>query len=67
MIQWKKYIAGCALGNTLELYDFILYGYFSYIIADQFFPKSVQTIAILLSFSVFASGCLVRPLGAILA
>jgi MHS family proline/betaine transporter-like MFS transporter len=62
--HWKKLIAGCVFGNVLVYYDFILYGYFSHIIAKLFFPTTSQFVSLLLTFSVFASGCLMRPIGA---
>ena len=66
MKNWKKLIFGCTIGNVLTVYDFILYGYFAHIISSLFFPKENQTIALILVFSVFASGCLIRPFGAVL-
>jgi MHS family proline/betaine transporter-like MFS transporter len=64
--HWKKLILGCALGNLLELYNFILYGYFSIILSKLFFPLSNPFVSLMLTFSVFAMGCLMRPLGALL-
>jgi len=59
----KTYIAGIA-GNTLEWYDFSVYGYFSDIIGKVFFPPSTSTNAALLeSFAVFGVAFLIRPLG----
>ena len=63
--NWQKLIAGCVFGNVLVYYDFILYGYFSHIIAKLFFPTTSQFVSLLLTFSVFASGCLMRPIGAV--
>jgi proline/betaine transport protein TphA len=53
-------------GNALEWYDFILYANFAPIIATLFFPAKDQRISILLTFTVFATGFLVRPFGALL-
>lgn len=54
-------LAGVA-GNALEWYDFALYGYFSDIIAKNFFPQDDQ-LALLESFVVMGGGFLVRPFG----
>jgi MHS family proline/betaine transporter-like MFS transporter len=61
MKQWKKYIPGCVAGNILELYQFIIYGYFSSIIGAQFFPTENSYSSLMIAFGVFATGSLVRP------
>ncbi|HVV68135.1 MAG TPA: MFS transporter [Gammaproteobacteria bacterium] len=53
------------VGNTLEWYDFLLYAYFAPIIAPLFFPAKTYFLSLLMTFSVFALGFLVRPLGAL--
>ena len=50
-------------GNALEWYDFALYGYFAPVIAKLFFPLQNEFVSFMITFSVFASGFLVRPLG----
>jgi MFS transporter, MHS family, proline/betaine transporter len=65
MTSWKKYIFGCAVGNILEWYDFILYGFFASTLAKLFFPTQDHFIALLLTFTIFASGCLIRPLSGV--
>lgn len=57
-----KFLAGVA-GNILEWYDFTLYGYFSDIIANHFFPDQGGDAALIQSFAVMAGGFLVRPFG----
>ncbi len=59
-------IFAIAGGNFIELYDFTLYGFFAPVIAELFFPSESQTISLLASFSGFALGFFIRPLGAIL-
>ncbi|MFN3234783.1 MAG: MFS transporter [Gammaproteobacteria bacterium] len=61
MKDWHQYIVGCAIGNMMEWYDFILYGFFSSIIASLFFPHHDKFTGLLLTFTVFASGCFIRP------
>lgn len=58
-------IAG-VFGNALEWYDFTIYAFFAPILANLFFPSQDAYISLLLTFSVFALGFLVRPIGAIL-
>ncbi len=53
------------IGNALEWYDFLLYSYFAPILAPLFFPAKTAFLSLLMTFSVFALGFLVRPLGAI--
>lgn len=52
-------------GNFLEMYDFILYGYYASAIARTFFPAHDEFTSLMLSLSVFGAGFLMRPLGAI--
>lgn len=53
------------IGNILEWYDFALYGYFSSTLATLFFPLNNPMVSRIATFSVFALGFLMRPLGAI--
>lgn len=64
-IEKSKIIVSCLMGNILEWFDFAVYGYLAPIIATQFFPSSSKLASILLTYSVFAIGFIVRPLGAI--
>src|SRR5689334_23991381 len=52
-------------GNFLEMYDFMVYGYFATYIAAAYFPANSQLASILASLTVFGAGFLMRPLGAI--
>lgn len=64
--HWKATISGLA-GNTLELYDFLLYGTAaSLFFPVLFFPGEDQFIATLSSLATFAIGFFVRPLGGLL-
>ena len=59
----KTSFAGVA-GNILEWYDFAIFGYFSDIIADNFFAPSQEGNASLLeTFAVFGLAFLARPFG----
>ncbi|WP_346910032.1 MFS transporter [uncultured Roseibium sp.] len=61
----RKIIAG-TVGNTLEWYDFAVYGYLAPIIAHQFFPSGSPTVSLIATFGVFAAGFLMRPVGSLL-
>ncbi|WP_131782224.1 MFS transporter [Legionella gresilensis] len=62
----SKLILPGILGNILEWYDFSLYGYFAPIIAKLFFPTSDKLLSLLATFGVFATGFIMRPIGALL-
>ncbi len=53
-------------GNFLEMYDFIVYGYYATYIADTFFPVGSQFASLMLSLTTFGVGYLMRPLGALI-
>jgi len=55
------------VGNFMEWFDFAIYGFFAALIGQVFFPAGTSpVVALLSSFSVFAVGFLMRPLGALL-
>lgn len=59
----SKSTLGNIFGNTLEWYDFALYGNLAPFIARQFFPAKNGLISLMLTFAVFAVGFFMRPLG----
>lgn len=54
-----------ASGNFLEMYDFIVYGYYAVYIAKAFFPGHSEFASLMLSLMTFGAGYLMRPIGAI--
>ncbi|MBM5648211.1 MFS transporter [Burkholderia pseudomallei] len=52
-------------GNFLEMYDFMVYGYYASAIAKTYFPSGNAFTSLMLSLSVFGAGFLMRPVGAI--
>ena len=54
-----------ASGNFLEMYDFIVYGYYATYIAKTFFPAGSEFASLMLSLMTFGVGYLMRPIGAI--
>src|SRR6185437_11237322 len=60
-----KILAAASIGNALEWYDILVYGYFAVTISRLFFPTADPNTALLLAFGTFGVSYLVRPLGAI--
>jgi MFS family permease len=54
-----------ASGNFLEMYDFMIFGYFSAAIGRAYFPTSSEFASLMFSMTTFAVGFMMRPLGAI--
>src|SRR5438034_2435324 len=52
-------------GNFLEMYDFMVFGYYASAIGTAFFPAGNAFWSLMLSFMTFGAGFLMRPLGAI--
>jgi hypothetical protein len=52
-------------GNFLEMYDFIMFGYYAAPIGRTFFPYIIPYASLMLSFMTFGAGFLVRPVGAV--
>jgi len=64
--SWGKTMAGLA-GNILEWYDFAVFGYFSDILSDVFFPPNQAGHAALVeTFAVFGGAFLMRPVGGVM-
>lgn len=61
----KQVLISCMIGNALEWYDFVIYGYFAVILGSLFFPSADPLTQILASWGVFWSGFLARPLGSL--
>jgi MFS family permease len=60
-----KSVFRVASGNFLEMYDFMVFGYFSAAIGRAYFPASSEFASLMFSMTTFAVGFMVRPLGAI--
>jgi MHS family citrate/tricarballylate:H+ symporter-like MFS transporter len=52
-------------GNFLEQFDFFLFGFYASNIARAFFPTENEATALMLTFTTFWLGALMRPVGAI--
>jgi MFS family permease len=62
----RRVVLASILGNGLEWFDFVSYGYFASIIAKVFFPAgNDHSLALMLTYATFAIGFVVRPIGGI--
>ena len=61
----RRMIVAATIGNVLEWFDFVVYGFFAVTIAEVFFPAGNPTVSLLITFGAFGLAYLVRPLGAI--
>ena len=52
-------------GNFLEMYDFIIYGYYASYIARTFFPTGNEFASLMAALIAYGAGFLVRPIGAV--
>jgi MHS family citrate/tricarballylate:H+ symporter-like MFS transporter len=52
-------------GNSLEMSDFMVFGYYASAIGRAFFPSGNPFVSLMLSLTTFGAGFLMRPLGAI--
>ncbi len=59
-------IVAAVIGNALEWYDFIVFGFFTVVIARLFFPSDSQYASLLLTTGTFGVGFFMRPVGGIL-
>jgi len=62
--SWRL-IAAASIGNALEWYDLLVYGYFAVTMSAVFFPRGDNLVSLLLTLGTFGVSYLVRPLGAI--
>jgi len=59
-------VAAAVIGNALEWYDFIVFGFLTVIISRLFFPAESQYASLLLTTATFGVGFFMRPVGGIL-
>jgi MHS family proline/betaine transporter-like MFS transporter len=63
--SWKE-ICAASIGNALEFYDLLIYGYFAIVIGKLFYPAADEATSLLLSVGTFGISFIMRPLGAII-
>jgi len=61
-----RQVTAAVIGNALEWYDFIVYGFVAKMFADAFFPSDDPSTSLLKALSVFGVGFFMRPVGGIL-
>src|ERR1700732_1389427 len=61
-----RQLAAAAIGNVVEWYDFIVFGFLTVVIARLFFPADSQYASLLLTTATFGVGFFMRPVGGIL-
>ncbi|MGR3934139.1 MFS transporter [Streptomyces sp. BRA346] len=64
-VKVHRVIVAASIGNALEWFDILVYGFFAATISKQFFPTADETVSLLLTLSTFAVAYVVRPLGAL--
>ncbi|MBO0677940.1 MFS transporter [Mycolicibacterium sp. S2-37] len=61
--ELRRAVRGASVGNTVEWFDFAIYGFLASYVADKFFPSGDDTAALLNTFAIFAAAFFMRPLG----
>ncbi|WP_158926402.1 MFS transporter [Acidisphaera sp. S103] len=57
-------IVAATIGNMLEWFDFLVYGFFAATLAEVFFPTGNPTVSLLITFGAFGLSYVARPIGA---
>src|SRR5436190_13252985 len=60
-----RLIVASSVGNALEFYEILVYGYFAVTISKVFFPAADEAVSILVTLGTFGISFLARPVGAI--
>jgi MHS family proline/betaine transporter-like MFS transporter len=58
-------IVAVSVGNALDWFEIVVYGYFAGVISTLFFPAETPGISLLLTFLTFGVTFIIRPLGAV--
>src|SRR5437016_668713 len=59
-------VAAAVIGNALEWYDFIIFGFLTVVISRLFFPAASQYASLLMTTATFGVGFFMRPVGGVL-
>jgi len=60
-----KAVAIASSGNFLEMYDFMVFGYYASAISKAYFPAASDFASLMLTLMTFGAGFLMRPVGAL--
>ncbi len=61
-----RQILAAVIGNALEWYDFVVYGFMTVIISRLFFPTDSEYASLLIAMATFGVGFFMRPVGGVL-
>jgi len=61
-----RQVAAAVIGNALEWYDFVVYGFVAKLFAETIFPSDDPNTALLTALATFGVGFCTRPIGGIL-
>ncbi len=61
----RKQVIAAVIGNALEWYDFVVFGFLTVIISRLFFPEDSELLALLKTTATFGVGFFMRPIGGI--
>jgi MHS family proline/betaine transporter-like MFS transporter len=61
----RRAVVSCAVGNFVEIFDFIIFGLFAVQLGANFFPAGNPVVSLLSAFATYGVGFLMRPVGAI--
>ena len=56
----RKQVIAAVIGNALEWYDFVVFGFLTVIISRLFFPDDNELLALLKTTATFGVGFMVR-------
>jgi MHS family proline/betaine transporter-like MFS transporter len=59
----RRVTLAAAVGNTVETFDYAVYGFMATVLAALFFPNTTPGTALLSTFAIFGAAFFVRPLG----
>ncbi|TNC21422.1 MFS transporter [Amycolatopsis alkalitolerans] len=65
-VKVRRVIIAASIGNAMEWFDILVYGFFAATISKLFFPSADETVSLLLTFGTFAVSYVVRPLGGLI-
>lgn len=61
--MFKRVLYSGCIGTTLEWYDFCIYAYAATLLSVVFFPQNDRFLSLIFSYSIFAAGYFMRPVG----
>ncbi len=62
-VSRRKQVVAAVIGNALEWYDFVVFGFMTIVISRLFFPDDNELLALLKATATFGVGFFMRPVG----